>query len=204
MKRILMTLTILAAFVLGLQACSKKPAPQDSCNFVQNSQLQRVSWKGTTPITLYVDKSFPSDMYPAAQAAAKDWNDTFGRELIHLAGWTSKTGEPGQDGSNIIYWRSTWDANRTDEQARTTVYWVGETIYEADIMVNARDFIYAASATTKANTVDIESLLVHEMGHVLGLAHTEVTKSVMLKSLPKAFLRRTPQEFDLNSIRCEY
>jgi len=38
--------------VMLIAACTQKLEPQSQCNFVQNSELQRVSWKGQIPIKL--------------------------------------------------------------------------------------------------------------------------------------------------------
>jgi poly(3-hydroxybutyrate) depolymerase len=201
--RKLLTSLLLIGLGLSLQACGVKPAPEESCNFVQNADMQRVSWGGGTPVVMYIDESVPAVYRDAVKRAAATWNNDIGREVIKIGGVTKMNG-PSQDGANVIYFLDAWEAERTNEQARTTVYWAGTRIYEADIRVNNRDFNFFWGSDPVSGRVDIESLILHEMGHVLGLGHSVTAKSVMAKSLPSATLRRDLSADDLSSIRCEY
>ena len=200
--RKLLGAAIMISLGLSLQGCGTKPSPEESCNFVQNADQQRVSWQSQTAVML-IDQSVPSVYRPAIERAAKTWNDKVGHEVIKIAGVTTSTG-PAQDGANVIYFLNTWEADRKNEQARTTVYWTGTKIYEADIRVNDKNFDFFWGDDTVPGKVDIESLVLHEMGHVLGLAHISEAKSVMAVSLPYAYLRRDLSQSDLSSIRCEY
>lgn len=202
--RKLLPLTILVLFAFGLQACAQKPAPEESCNFVQNSEQQRVSWGAQTPVTLYVDPSVPSVYNDAVLAAAEVWNKAVGRDVLKIVIGADTNPNPGQDGHNVIYYLKTWERDRSNEQARTTVYWSGDRIYEADVRINARDFDFFWGDEVNQGRVDMESLLVHEFGHVLGLAHAVTPQSVMVRSLPSAVKRRALSDDDRKSIRCEY
>lgn len=196
--------TALLGSFLALQACGKKVNPEESCNFVQNSELQRVSWGANTPVLIYVDSSVPGIYFGAIRAAVEEWNNSIGREVLRIGGWTNKGGAPANDGANIIYWLTTWEAARPNEQARTTVHWAGDRIYEADIRINAKDFDYFWGEQPMSGRVDIQSLVLHELGHVLGLAHTEGVPSVMAKTLPNGTVRRETGKMDRDSLRCEY
>src|SRR5690606_33904804 len=106
---------------------------------------------------------------------------------------------------NIIYWLKEWDPSRTFEQARTTIYWYDSQIYEADIKINAEHFSYSFGDEPEVGRVDLESLVLHELGHVLGLAHPEDgSDSVMNAYLRSSYLRREPLPMDLSSLSCEY
>ncbi|MBK7843247.1 MAG: matrixin family metalloprotease [Bdellovibrionales bacterium] len=105
----------------------------------------------------------------------------------------------------MIYWLRQWESDRRTEQARTTVYWTGSRIYEADIRVNAQNFLfYNGDGSEIFSGVDLVSLMVHEFGHVLGLSHNEAAASVMATTLASGTLRRVPSKTDLDSIHCEY
>jgi hypothetical protein len=189
------------------QACSRKLPPQVSCNFVQNPELQRVSWGKHLPLKFYVHESVPQEAYAAIDKAVAEYNLRLGggREVLKIiARGTTGALDPKRDGYSMIYWFKSWDSNRPNEQARTTIYWTGSEIFEADIRVNADNFRYSLGENVNSTEVDLMSLLVHEMGHALGLAHTVTAGSVMNFSLDNGQDRRHLSESDLAGLRCEY
>lgn len=190
--------------LLALASCTKKPAPQDSCNFVQNSELQRVSWKGSVPVSLYIHSSYPTEQLPALRAAFKLWEDPMGRPLFKQSGTTGGPKLAKRDGVSTIYWMDDWEADKGGEQARTTIYWEGTQIKEADLKLNAKDFTISSASPLASGTIDMASLLVHELGHVLGLQHNEKVKSVMAVILSYLEVRQTPYPVDVTSLKCEY
>lgn len=190
-------------------ACARKLDPEPACNFVQNGDLQRVSWNDQTPIKFYVDKSFPLDTHPEMQQVIRDaaaaWNQVAGREVIRIQAFYANGGSlPKKDGYSMLYWMNTWEAGKSREQARTTIYWSGSQIYESDIRVNAKDHYYYVGDDDSFSGVDFKSLIVHEFGHALGLAHTAIAKSVMNVTLSNGVDRREISKDDANSLRCEY
>jgi hypothetical protein len=202
---LLVGLLLAVCVVIGLQSCGfgKKPKAQSSCNFIQNSDHQRVSWGAGVPIIMYIDESVPKQYFSAITVAAQVWNKVVGHEVLKIGGVVNSGGIPRHDGTNVIYYLSTWELDRAEEQARTTVFWSGSRIFEADIRINALDHSFYADAPA-GSQVDMQSLMVHEFGHVLGLVHAEAPKSVMARTLAPATLRREVAGYDLNSIRCEY
>lgn len=189
-----------------IQACGKQLPEQESCNFVRNSQLQRVSWAANTPVEIFLDSSVPPEYHDSIEAAVTAWNDESGRELIRLRlGSNPGSDTPARDGVSKIYFMNSWDSNKNNEQARTTVYWAGSTIYEADIRVNALNFNFFTSEIDRSySEVHIESLLIHELGHVLGLAHNDASSSVMQTALANGHIRNNVGQEDLSSLECEY
>lgn len=191
---------------LLVQACSRPLEPQAACNFVQNSQYQRVSWKGEN-VDLYLDASVPSKYIDSIQSAVKTWNQVLGSDVLrlHRTGGGGSNYAPSRDGYSKIYWLEEWEANRPTEQARTTVYWTGSKIYESDIRINDKNFdFFSSTEETDYTKVHIESLMVHEIGHVLGLAHLQLESSVMQPNLSNGHLRDNPGQIDLASVKCEY
>jgi hypothetical protein len=195
-------LFVLMSFLILNSACSQKQEPQESCNFVQNSSVQRVSWKDAVPIHLYVHDTFPAEHLPALRSAMARWERTLGRPIVRDAGVVGGENAPARDGVSGIYWMNSWETEKPGEQARTTIYWEGNRIKEADIKVNAKNFRY--SSTPDGTTVDIESLLVHELGHVMGLQHNTQSGSVMALVLDNGQIRRDPAPNDVQSLKCEY
>jgi hypothetical protein len=200
-------ISLTAVLALGMQACSKKLSPQESCNFVQNPEQQRVSWKSKLPVKLFLHNSVPTTAYDAIDRAVEEYNSKLGggREILKIvARGAEGSAEPRKDGTSMIYWFDTWDANRPTEQARTTIYWSGVQIFEADIRINAQNFSLNLDAVGSFSNLDLESLLVHELGHGLGLAHNSSSGSVMNFSLNEGQDRRNLNAVDLSSLHCEY
>ena len=208
MRAKLLVLTSVA-ILFSLIACSRQFKPQPPCNFVQNSDLQRVSWNRSVPIKLYVHKSVPLDRYPQMESVLRevvsDWNRQAGKQLFVLEAFqVGGDNMPKKDGYSMIYWMDTCEDKNRLEQARTTIYWSGSQIYEADIRINAKDHEYYVGHDTSFTGVDFKSLMIHEFGHAIGLAHTAQPKSVMNVTLNEGVDRREISDLDKASIACEY
>lgn len=189
-----------------MQACSRPLAPQESCNFVQNPEQQRVSWNRQVPVKLYLHSSVPTEAYAAIDRAVEEINLKAGNghDLIKIVSrGASGALDPKKDGYSMIYWYKDWSDSRS-EQARTTIYWQGAEIFEADMRVNADTFQYYEGEDTNFTNVDLQSLIVHELGHVLGLAHNATSGSVMNITLNEGQNRRKLGDMDLASLKCEY
>lgn len=204
-------LALIALVGLSIQACAPNVSPQQSCNFVMSSEQQRVSWNSNVPVILYVDSSVPSEFYESIRGGIETWNNNLGREVLKLGGWTSAYPTERQDGVNVIYWirNGTWPKDRVnaDKQAVTTIRYAGDRLVEADVSINNDGFEYFSGATVVPWRVDFDSLILHELGHVLGLSHSEVGGTVMAKKLlggqvPQ--IRRKPAPVDISDLKCEY
>lgn len=210
-KLLVSVIVILSGF--WLTACGRSIAevvspshnPEAECGFVQNVYGERISWKGQTPIRIALHESVPTEFYPAIESAFKDWETATGRPLFQIVTYGLKGPlNPRQDGVNVVYWLNTWETGRETEQARTMVYWVGDQIREADIRINAKNFSYYIDKAKTSRDVHLESLLVHELGHVLGLKHKDSSGSVMATYLASQTNRANIPKTDVESIRCEY
>lgn len=187
------------------QVISPSSSPQEECGFVQNVYGERISWKNKTPIVLSIHESVPSEFYPALEKAMKDWEEALGRPVFQIREYGVKGPmAPRQDGTNLIYYMETWEDNRSSEQARTSVYWIGNEIREADVRINAKDFRFYVTNPKGLHDVHMESLLVHELGHVLGLKHRDSGGSVMATYLSAETERDSIGKIDVDSVRCEY
>jgi hypothetical protein len=198
-----------SALVLLLAGCSRPLKPQDACNFVRNDQQQRVSWKGHLPIKIALHTSVPTEAYDAIDRAVLEYKNTLGHGTQDIFQIVQRGvgGElnPQQDGVSMIYWFNTWDPARPFEQARTTIYWSGNQITEADMRINgSTDFQFNYGTTTSFSDLDLDSLVLHELGHVLGLAHNPANGSIMNVTLDNGQDRRDIGAIDEASLSCEY
>lgn len=198
----------IVALSLMVQACAPQLSPQTTCNFVMSNEAQRVSWGSEAPVILYVDSSVPSEFFGAIQAGVNTWNQSLGREVLKIGGWSSAYPRERQDGVNVIYFKRDWSDSISDKQAVTTIHWAGDRIFEADISVNGnpKHYEYFWGPQVVPGRVDFESLLLHELGHVLGLDHSDIEPAgtVMAKRLDDTTTRRQPIPADIDNLKCEY
>jgi|GEM_PF-957266 len=95
-----------------------------------------------------------------------------------LRAHTYAPARPG-DGLNTVQWvRSRWASFGfpTDAAAMTDVQYEQQqtgrwAIVEADLYLNAEDFSWALGPSDNPDTEDLESVLLHESGHIIGLLH---------------------------------
>lgn len=208
----------LAIVLLGFILSSCAPKPQNNCGFVQNIYGQRISWKNKTAINLIIHSSVPVELRSAIHRAAETWSQQAGRNMFNIIEDSSQlSAVPSRDKKNAIYFLSEWESDRMSEQGRTSVYWAGDQIQEADIRINAANFSYynqnpqllIGSRNLKKTGQQVgdgysfEALLLHEMGHFLGLKHQDVN-SVMAARLAAYTDRVQLASTDKDAISCEY
>ncbi len=210
---------ILVLGFLGL-ASSCQPKAESDCGFVQNVYGQRISWKNKLPVAVQISSTVPVELKSAIYRAALTWEKKLGQKAFELTEENlqqsaAQSSLPGRDKKNGIYFLNNWESDKKSEQGRTSVYWAGDEIQEADIRINAADFSYynenpqqlttAGNASVKNSAgYSFEALVLHEMGHFLGLKHREDGGSVMATYLA-AFSNRTELAgVDSENVRCEY
>lgn len=199
--------SLLAILILSsavLVACQPKLTPEEDCNFVMSSEIQRVSWKANLPVRMFISPEVPVELRQAVRVAASKWNLEIGKEAILVFESDDTPVDAIKDGINVISWEETWNPNKPTEQARTTITWRGDTINEADILVNAKNHKFSAFGEINPNKIDFTALMVHELGHVLGLQHVTGEPSVMNPTLALNTARVDIEEVDSESLKCEY
>lgn len=83
--------------------------------------------------------------------------------------------------------------------ATLTGYYTGSTIYDADIYTNTR-YSYTSSRETDgcSGEYDIDGIMVHEVGHVIGLGHSTVAGATMYPSVSSCnYNNRTLESDDI-------
>ncbi|MGZ3774792.1 MAG: matrixin family metalloprotease [Pseudobdellovibrionaceae bacterium] len=180
-------------------------AAQADCGFVQNSYGQRVSWKKNIPVVLQLHKSFSVDYEETLKKAADHWNEAAGMTLFRLIRASESLPEtPQKDNINTIHWLLSWPENQKGLQALTNLFWRDDQLIEADIGIDAKYFNFFLNTPTTPYDIHLESLLIHELGHVLGLKHRSTVPSVMWAVLDGSVLRNSLTAADKETIKCEY
>jgi hypothetical protein len=132
----------------------------------------------------------------------QDWNDATSRELLRVVS-SLPSESPSKDHKNGVYWMESWSSSRKTEQAQTTLYYDGGVPVDGDIKVDAYFFSYYTDDPNRG-VYHLESLLIHELGHLLGLAHAYSSGDVMYPYLYPYDERTKITDNDLASISCEY
>lgn len=204
----------LIASILFLTACAPSKffeafqpqyKQQEDCGFVQNVYGERISWKGKYPILIQVHESVPQEFYSSITESLETWEKAAGKKMFQVVNWSAKGPlTPRQDGINTIYNLDQWEAEKHTEQARTSVYWVGDQIREFDIRINSKDFRFYSEVPQNGYEVHLPSLFVHEVGHALGLKHKDSGGSVMATYLASNVSRSQIVDTDSHALSCEY
>ncbi len=203
----LMALVFIPSVLIFTGCAKSKTEPEESCGFVTDDNGQRVSWNERVPVSLYLHRSFPQKYKSAVIDSMKVWEESLGRVIFVLQEEVID-GEPKpvRDGRSVIYWLSDWERGRETEQGRTDLYSREFEILEADVRINgtAKSFKFYLDEPSSAYDFSLKSLLVHELGHVLGLAHHESANSVMKAHLAPHEERAHVGGEDVEHLQCEY
>lgn len=126
------------------------------------------------------------DAAPIAQEAIQTWLRPDVSALTpHFAGFTDEDrvgyNPYTKKNANIIVFRDDrWDDDRSII-ALTTVTHHNETgsIYDADIELNTATYPFGIVSRDGSHVVDFQNTLTHELGHVFGLAHSDIPDATM-------------------------
>lgn len=183
-------------------------------------------WAKNLPIRFKVTDEMPAPVVEQLRKAMKSWELAVGKTLFLHEGIEKKRGaefkelyEPLNDGQNGHYFDFNW-AQATGKPASVlaTTIWENDprdaaSIVKGDIRYNAEYYIFGDAlrdySEGKRTIVDMESLSLHEVGHLLGLTHVsekEDRYSVMNPSLfiGEGMMTRRLSQGDIERIRSVY
>ena len=140
----------------------------------------------------------------AVQKAATTWSNAGAKFTFSYGGTTTSSGLPVNDGTNGIWWSSTYFPEGDTTLAETT-YWYNPTtgdISEVDCVFNDNK-TWSTAATTLPGQFDVETVMLHELGHYLSLGHS-APPAVMQPTTPAGTQRRTLTADDIAGIIAIY
>lgn len=109
------------------------------------------------------------------------------------------------DGINSLSWRANQLCGSSNNCVALTalVLQSGQVIVESDVSFSP-DYTWTTDGTSGTNTYDVQSVATHELGHALGINHTEVT-STPLPTMYAAYFgtdARTLEGDDQSALQC--
>lgn len=137
--------------------------------------------------------------------AARTWSlPACGGATFSIVTARPSAGPLDADGRNDVVVHTTdWPLPLTPGATGHTVIFVsGDRIVEADVHLNARDFAFVLGKA--APKVDLRSILTHELGHVLGIGHSDVTRATMHAGLPAGIAARSLEDDDVAAVCALY
>lgn len=150
-------------------------------------------------IILQLGSNFPSSWVAPLKAATNTWN-TAATSPIFYIGKSYPYGSVA-DGRFVISVPQVWSF-KSNVQGMTTIRFHNyNQIIDADIVLN-KHYNFTIKKPTNLLEYDLESLLLHELGHVLGMKHSFGT--VMSPWLGRGEVRDRLTTWDKQRLHCHY
>ena len=166
---------ILSLLALSMCGCAISPQylKQDKCGLLQLTNGRNLYWPKYSFVHFDVDANrFSEQEFKDTLKAAEFWEDKLHGNLTITVDYTPNPGD-----TKVIYVDEV-DNKRMQGQTILGHYPDG-TILDATIELNS----------ALADHTDFYSLILHEMGHALGIGHTSHAKSIMYPHLSSNHVR---------------
>jgi hypothetical protein len=206
--------------------CSQKKSKRPECNpgaFEGTCQVagKRLFWnEKCTSFSVQVSGSpkyniLPSELEEIGNVAFNQWQNANCGNGAHPNVYVKaypevvcdevryNTGGPNQ---NVWVFRDEEGLDDPQVIALTSVSFSPDTgeIYDADLEFNSKDFVFSVEAVSSMDVVDLTSVVQHESGHILGLAHSDVPTATMFASYGGRVEMRTLDQDDFDGICAAY
>lgn len=160
-----------------------------------------------TPTVVHPLSTFDSSSKTAMTNAAAQWNNAGAGTLVTIGSNTSNNTYPNKNSKNEVSkgYRGTNEYLMQANPTTTSWVWTGDsntwyshTLNEVDIDVNIS---YAWGNNGSSNLYDVGQVFTHELGHLLGLHHSNVSGATMWSgSAPGETYKRTIEADDKQGI----
>lgn len=138
----------------------------------------RTKWNGTSARLLISSTSFSTSKLDLYSVSATQWADN---------GWSSGS----------YAWAQPWSGSTVCSPTPNTI---------PDINCTTADYgaIYVNSGNTPSDADFKSAILAHEIGHIVGLAHTTSNTSSIMQPSPNSSFSYTPTTYDVNEFNGKY
>jgi len=163
--------------MLLVTSCTASSSAYLKLGALVNGRVVDTTWQ-QQPIGVFVSDRgsngvSAADLRGAVERAAATWSSVSGAN-VRMAYQGMTTAPPaGGDGRNTIGFLDRPDLDRVIGSTSFMVDAVTGEIYEADIFFNT-SFLFSVSGGGESGRLDLESVALHEMGHMLGLGHSAI------------------------------
>ena len=178
----------------GLYACDPGEAPQ-RLHWKGRCVRYRLNEDGTDNFKGSSDQgSDIKELRRAVWQSFEAWNQVGCSDMKVVDGGltsnneTTYRGGNSEENMNLVAWRNQgWESVASARAfALTSVTFNPNTgvIADADIDVNTEYYTWSATKEPEANHVDLRNTMTHEVGHFIGLDHTEIREATMYATAP--------------------
>lgn len=138
----------------------------------------RTKWNGTSARLLITSTSFSSSKLDLYSVSSTQWANN---------GW----------GSGLYAWAQPWSGSTICAPTPSS---------NPDSNCTTADYgaIYVNSGNTPTGSDFRSAILAHEIGHIVGLAHTTSNTSSIMQPSPNSYFSYTPTTYDVNEFNGKY
>lgn len=169
---------------------------------LDNFVYEGYHWPGPNPMgepyVVNVNTSDPGDMLGAIRAAADTWSSVATADFVFTYGGSTFATDRSLNDANEIIWKDE-GGNGT---LATTYWWYQPStrhIFEADMVINDH-YKWDTSGQPDGSEFDLQSTVLHELGHFLSLGHDSDPAAVMYGYLSAGQVKRVLHSNDVAGI----